>query len=54
MTMQHLYLTILGVSIGAAPAWPQEPTHRPATPSGEIQIPSEKMLERDATNRPRL
>jgi hypothetical protein len=53
MTMHHLlYLTILGVSLGAAPAWPQDRTHRPPTPSGEIQIPSEKMLEREAFTTP--
>ena len=51
--MHHLlYLTILGVSLGAAPAWPQERTHGPPTPSGEIQIPSEKMLEREAFTTP--
>jgi hypothetical protein len=49
MTMPHLvYLMILGVGLGAAPAWPQERTHRPAPPPGEIQIPSETMLEREA------
>ena len=51
--MQHLlYLTILGVSLGAAPAWSEERTHRPPAPSGEIQIPSEKMLEREAFTTP--
>ena len=51
--MQHLlYLMILGVILGAAPAWPQERTHRPSTPPGEVQIPSEKMLEREAFTMP--
>jgi hypothetical protein len=51
--MHHLlYLTILGVSLGAAPPWPQERTHRPPALSGEIQIPTEKMLEWEAFTTP--
>jgi hypothetical protein len=53
MTMQRLLcLVIVSLVVGAAPAWPQERNRRPPTPSGEIQIPSEKTLERDAASTP--
>jgi hypothetical protein len=54
MTMQRLLcLVIVSLLVGAAPVWPQERNLRPPTTSGEIRIPSEKTLERDAVTMPR-
>jgi hypothetical protein len=54
MIMQRLLcLTILSLLIGTAPAWPQERNRRPLTPSGKIQIPSERTLEREVVTTPR-
>ena len=51
--MQRLLcLMILSLLIGATPAWPQERAHRPPSPSREIQIPSEKTLEREVFTMP--
>jgi len=53
MTMQRLLcLIIFGLPVGTAPAWPKEGNRRPPTQSGEIQIPSEKTLEREAVTAP--
>jgi hypothetical protein len=52
--MQRLAcLLIVSTLVGTAPAWPQERKRRPPAPSGEIQIPSEKTLEREAVTMPR-
>jgi hypothetical protein len=52
--MQRLVcLLIVSTFVGTAPAWPQERKRRPPAPSGQIQIPSEKTLEREAVTIPR-
>jgi hypothetical protein len=48
-----LWLATLGVLVTAVPVWPQDRDPRLVTPSGEIRIPSEKTLEREAVTTPR-
>ncbi|MBQ0820951.1 hypothetical protein KBI52_12115 [Microvirga sp. HBU67558] len=43
---------ILGALIAAAPAWSQHRTG-PSTPSREIEIPSQRQLEREVFTEPR-
>jgi hypothetical protein len=52
--MQRLvWLATLGILVTAVPVWSQVRDARPVNPSGEIRIPSEKTLERDAVSIPR-
>jgi hypothetical protein len=48
-----LWLATLCVLVTAGPVWSQDRDPRLVTPSGEIKIPSEKTLERDAVTIPR-
>jgi hypothetical protein len=49
-----LWLATLCVLVTAGPVWSQDrDPRRLVTPSGEIKIPSEKTLERDAVTIPR-
>ena len=48
-----LWLATLCVLVTAGPVWSQDRDPRLVTPSGEIKIPSEETLERDAVTIPR-
>jgi hypothetical protein len=50
---RRFWLAMLGVLVTAVPVWSQDRDPRLVTPSGEIKIPSEKTLERDAVTSPR-
>ncbi|MBB3021524.1 hypothetical protein FHR70_004625 [Microvirga lupini] len=46
-------LAALGILTAAAPGWAQDRNGGPVLPDGEIAIPSERTLERDAVTPPR-
>jgi hypothetical protein len=51
--MPHLIaLVTLSVLVFTIPAWSQEAGRRPSPATGDIQIPSEQELEREAVTQP--
>jgi hypothetical protein len=50
---RHSWLALLGFLVAAVPAWSQDREPRRPPPSGEIQIPSQSTLEREAVTIPR-
>jgi hypothetical protein len=50
---RHLWLVLFSLVVAAVPAWSQNREPRHPLPSGEIQIPSERTLEREAVTTPR-
>jgi hypothetical protein len=48
---RFILLAALGILATATPGWAQDP--RPAVRDGEIVIPTEQTLERDAVTQPR-
>jgi hypothetical protein len=48
-----ILLAVLGSLATVTPGWAQHRDHGPAPRSGEIAIPSERTLEREAVTQPR-
>jgi hypothetical protein len=49
---RQLWLALLGLLVAAAPAWSQDREPRRPPPAGEVQIPSQSTLEREAVTTP--